>query len=178
MTSSDKSERFLSVIEGHKGIIHKIALAYAPDKEGREDLVQEIILQLWKSFDRYNPQFKYSTWIYKVALNVSLAAARKESNRTKRMDPLKEEILSLAATPEVSETPGAVDASETEAQFAQLQQFIADLKELDRAIMLLYLEERSQKEIAEIMGMTPTNISTRIGRIKDTLRLKFTELPQ
>jgi RNA polymerase sigma factor (sigma-70 family) len=175
MTSSDKSELFLSVIEGHKGIIHKIALAYAPDKESKEDLVQEIMLQLWKSFDRYNPQFKYSTWIYKVALNVSLAAARKESNRTKRMDPLREEMLSLVDTPGATNGPRAAEA---DAHFVQLQGFIAGLKEIDRAIMLLYLEERSQKEIAEIMGMTPTNISTRIGRIKDTLRQKFTELPQ
>jgi RNA polymerase sigma factor (sigma-70 family) len=169
MTSPDKSDLFLTVIEGHKGIIHKIALAYADNKEAKEDLVQEIVLQLWKSFDNYNPQFKYSTWIYRVALNVSLAASRKENNRAKRIDPLREEMLSVAQTEE---------STTLEEHYKKLQEFIFGLKELDRAIMLLYLEEKSQKEMAEIMGMSPTNISTRIGRIKDVLRQKFAELPQ
>lgn len=169
MTAIDKSDLFISIIEGHKGIIHKIALAYTNNKEAKEDLVQEIVLQLWKSFDKYNPQFKYSTWIYKVALNVSLAASRKENNRAKRIDPLKEEMLSVAQNEE---------STALEENFKKLQEFISGLKELDKAIMLLYLEEKSQKEMAEIMGMSPTNISTRIGRIKDVLRQKFAELPQ
>jgi RNA polymerase sigma factor (sigma-70 family) len=169
MTAIDKSDLFISIIEGHKGIIHKIALAYTNNKEAKEDLVQEIVLQLWKSFDKYNPQFKYSTWIYKVALNVSLATSRKENNRAKRIDPLKEEMLSVAQNEE---------STALEENFKKLQEFISGLKELDKAIMLLYLEEKSQKEMAEIMGMSPTNISTRIGRIKDVLRQKFAELPQ
>ncbi len=169
MTSTDKSDLFISILEGHKGIIHKVALAYTDNKEAKEDLVQEIVLQLWKSFHKYNPAFKYSTWIYRVALNVSLAASRKENNRAKRIDPLREEMLSVAQS---EESTVMVE------NYKKLQEFISGLKELDRAIMLLYLEEKSQKEMAEIMGMTPTNISTRIGRIKDVLRQKFAELPQ
>ena len=169
MELTNKSTLFISVIDGHKGIIHKIANAYAKNAENKKDLTQEIVLQLWKAFDRYNPQFKYSTWIYKVALNVSLAYYRKENNRVRVFNPLQEDIVSLA----VPDDPG-----EREADFHHLQQFIAELKDLDRAILLLYLEEKSQKEMAEIMGITETNISTRIGRIKSTLRQKFSQLPK
>jgi RNA polymerase sigma-70 factor (ECF subfamily) len=169
MELTKKSALFISVIDGHKGIIHKIANAYAKNAENKKDLTQEIVLQLWKAFDNYNPQFKYSTWIYKVALNVSLAFYRKENNRAKVFNPLHEDIVTLAVPD---------DSGEREADFNHLQQFIAELKDLDRAILLLYLEEKSQKEMADIMGITETNISTRIGRIKSTLRQKFSQLPK
>jgi RNA polymerase sigma factor (sigma-70 family) len=167
MIETARSDLFISVIDGHKGIIHKIANAYARTAESKKDLTQEIILQLWKAFDSYNPQFRYSTWIYKVALNVSLAFSRKEHNRSKRFDLLRDDLVHLTAIDE----PG-----EQEARFDHLQHFIRELKELDRAILLLYLEEKSQKEMAEIIGITETNISTRIGRIKAFLKQKFSQL--
>ena len=167
MTPTARQEIFISVIDSHKGILHKVANAYAMSAHDRKDLIQEIIFQLWKSFDRYNPQFRYSTWIYKVALNVSLAWSRKEHNRGKLIDPLREELVHVGALE---------DNSEQEARFQNLHRFIAELKELDRAVLLLYLEEKSQKEMAEIIGTTPTNISTRIGRIKTALKQKFSQL--
>ncbi len=167
MTPTARQEIFISVIDRHKGILHKVANAYATSADDRKDLIQEIIFQLWKSFDRYNPQFKYSTWIYKVALNVSLAWSRKEHNRGKLNDPLREELVHVGALE---------DKSEQEARFQNLHRFIAELKKLDRAVLLLYLEEKSQKEMAEIIGTTPTNISTRIGRIKTALKQKFSQL--
>jgi RNA polymerase sigma factor (sigma-70 family) len=167
MTGTARTDLFISVIDTHKGILHKIANIYARDAESRKDLIQEVILQLWKSFDRYDPQFQYSTWIYKVALNVSLAFSRKEFNRGKLLDPLHEDLVDLIG----------MDLSRDEdANFHRLRQFITELKDLDRAILLLYLEEKSQKEMAEIIGFTETNISTRIGRIKATLRQKFAKL--
>lgn len=169
MTATDRSDLFISVIDKHKGIIHKIANAYAKTAESKKDLTQEVILQLWKSFDNYNPQYQYSTWIYKVALNVSLAWSRKEHNRSKILNPLHEDLVHVSATDE---------PAQTEADFSRLSQFIAELKELDRAILLLYLEQKTQKEMAEITGLTETNISTRINRIKTTLKQKFSQLPQ
>jgi RNA polymerase sigma factor (sigma-70 family) len=163
----DKEKQFISVIDSHKGILHKIANAYAGDSETKKDLVQEIILQLWKAFDHYDPGYKYSTWIYKIALNVSLAFSRKENNRARRFNPLHEDLLRLSVPDE---------PTGNEANFHRLHQFIRELGELDRAILLLYLEEKSQKEMAEIIGITGTNISTRIGRIKTTLRQKFAQL--
>jgi RNA polymerase sigma factor (sigma-70 family) len=167
MTSTAKSDIFISVIENHRGILHKIANAYATTGEDRKDLIQEIILQLWKAFDSYDPRFKYSTWIYKVSLNVSLAFSRKEHNRGKLFDPLRDDLVQLAAHDEPA-------ASET--SFSHLQRFITELRTIDRAILLLYLEERSQREMAEIIGITETNISTRMGRIKSALKKKFDQI--
>ena len=166
MTSA-RSDEFLSVLESHKGIIYKVANAYAKEPETRKDLTQEIILQLWKAFDTYDPKFKHSTWIYKVSLNVSLAFSRKEHNRNKLLDPLIEDLTGLSMPDQ---------STDHEAEFRHLQRFIQELKALDRAILLLYLEDRSQKEMAEIIGITQTNVSTRIGRIKTTLREKFDQL--
>lgn len=167
MTSTTKSDLFISVIDSHKGILHKIANAYAPTAEDRKDLIQEIILQLWKAFDSYDPRFKYSTWIYKVSLNVSLAFSRKEHNRGRLFDPLGDDLVQLAASDE---------PPELEPSFSHLQRFITELRAIDRAILLLYLEEKSQREMAEIIGITETNISTRMGRIKAALKKKFDQI--
>lgn len=167
MTFINKQGEFLSVIEDHKGIIYKIANSYCNGPEDRKDLVQEIILQLWKSFDNYNEQYKYSTWIYRIALNVAISFYRKENRLRQISNPLSESILHLADTN---------DRGEKEETIGFLQQFIAELKELDKALMLLYLEEKSHKEMAEIIGITETNVATKIGRIKNILKQNFSQL--
>lgn len=169
MTAPEKAARFISLIDGHKGIIHKIANAYGKSNETRKDLVQEIILQLWKAFERYDPTYRFSTWVYKVALNVSLAHFRKESKRARVFGALDDDLLIGPATE---------PAADSDDDFRHLERFIRELKALDRAILLLYLDEKSQKEMAEIMGFTETNISTRIGRIKAILKQKFTRVRQ
>ena len=167
MTARDKQDLFLSVIEDHKGIIYKIANSYCKVPEDRKDLVQEIILQLWKSFDNYNEQFKYSTWIYRIALNVVISFYRRENRIRQISNPLSEGILHFADTN---------DTGEKEEAIVFLQQFIAELKELDKALMLLYLEEKSHREIAEIIGITETNVATKVGRIKTILKQKFSQV--
>lgn len=164
MDSTEKSGRFLSVMEANKGIIYKVANSYCKDSEDRKDLVQEIIVQLWKSFDDYNDQYKYTTWVYRIALNVAISFYRKETRRKEIANPLNDSVLNYA------------DASlptEKEKDLTILQQFIAELKELDKAVMLLYLEEKSYKEIAEMIGITETYVATKIGRIKNVLKQKF-----
>ena len=168
MSSLDKTDLFLAVIETHKGIIYKVANSYCKDTESRKDLVQEIILQLWKSFDNYNEQYKHSTWIYRIALNVAISNYRKENRRKEISNPFSEGIFNLTDFQE---------SKELEGHTLFLQQFIADLKELDKALMLLYLEEKSHKEIAEIIGITETNVATKIGRIKTILKQKFSQIP-
>jgi RNA polymerase sigma factor (sigma-70 family) len=163
----DKTDLFLSVIEMHKGIIYKVANSYCKDSQGKKDLVQEIILQLWKSFDSYNGQFKHSTWIYRIALNVAISYYRKEKRRKEISNPYSEGLFKLADFQE---------STELEGHTLFLQQFIADLKELDKALMLLYLEEKSHKEISEIIGITETNVATKIGRIKIILKQKFSKI--
>ena len=155
---------FLNVIEANKGIIYKVANAYCRDEENRKDLIQEITIQLWQAFPKYDEQFRISTWMYRIALNVSISFYRKESSREKRTEPLTHELISLTADSRVPATDN---------ELSLLHQFIRELKEFDRALILLYLEERSQQEIAEILGLTPSNVSTKIGRIKEQLRQKF-----
>jgi len=167
MTLRDKPGLFSALIQSHKGIIYKAANTYCKDADDRKDLIQEIIFQLWKSFDNYNAAFKHSTWIYRIALNVAISFYRKEKRRKEISHPWPGSILNLVDSP---------DNKETEGQLLFLQQFIAELKELDKALMLLYLEEKSHKEIAEIIGITETNVSTKIGRIKAILKQKFSQV--
>jgi len=164
MNSTEKSDSFLSVIASSKGIIFKIANSYCKNSEDRKDLVQEIVVQLWKSFENYSDQYKYSTWIYRIALNVAISFYRKENRRRQVSNPLSEGILNLAET---------TVAEESDENMLVLQQFISSLKELDKALILLYLEEKNYKEIAEIIGITETNVATKIGRIKIQLKQKF-----
>lgn len=164
MSNPEQSEAFIQVIERHKGIIYKIANSYCRDDEDKKDLVQEIIYQLWKSFENYNSQYKHSTWIFRIALNVSISFYRKENKRKEITNPLSKDIFHLTEE----------DTKEKQGNLQLLQQFIYELKELDKALMLLYLEEKSHKEIAEIIGISESNVSTKINRIKNVLKEKFT----
>ena len=167
MNSTDKPDIFLSVIQKNKGIIYKVANSYCNNAEDSKDLVQEIIVQLWKSFDNYTGQYKYSTWIYRIALNVAISFYRKENRRKQVSNPLSDGILNFVDTNVTGEI---------EKNIGFLQQFISELKELDKALMLLYLEEKGHKEIAEIIGISETNVATKIGRIKSILKQKFSTI--
>lgn len=167
MAINDNYELFLSIIETNKGIIYKIANSFCRDIDDRKDLAQEIILKLWRSFENYNEQYKHTTWIYRISLNVAISFYRKEKSRSKINIPLSESIFNIAEF-------------ETNANAEQktffLNQFLSELKELDRALMLLYLEERTHKEMAQIIGITETNVATKIGRIKTILKQKFLQV--
>lgn len=167
MNIQDRNNKFISVIDAHKGIFYKIANAYCKNSDDRKDLIQEISIQLWKSFENYNGDNKYSTWIYRIALNVAISFYRKENSRTKISNPLNNDVFDFSDTS---------DTEERETNFDILQQFIAEIKEFDKALMLLYLEEKSYKEIAEIIGYSETNVATKIGRIKLKLKEKFSQI--
>lgn len=161
---TDKRNIFLSVIEDHKGIIYKVGHSYCHDKETRKDLVQEIILQLWKSFDRYNNKYKYSTWVYRIALNTAISFYRNSKKRDlEKVAYMETNRGSIYETEQIDE---GLDIQ-------LLHLFIKELREIDRALILLYLEGFSQKEISEIIGVTATNVSTKINRIKKILKEKF-----
>lgn len=166
MTKPFKRDLFLSVIEINKGIIYKVANSYCKDTEDRKDLVQEIVLKLWKSFDSYNEHFKHSTWIYRIALNTTISLYRKEKTRKAIHNPFSESLFNVA---------GFEDNKQIEESTIFLNQFISELRELDKAVMLLYLEEKSHKEIAEIIGITETNVATKLGRIKNILKQRFSQ---
>lgn len=164
MTKIDNSDIFISVIEAHKGIIYKVANSYCKDLEDRNDLVQDIILKLWNAFDTYNDEFKHSTWIYRIALNIAISNYRKEKVREKYFTPLAVSIFDLHDDD---------NTTAKEHKYVLLQQFISELKELDKALMLLYLEEKNYKEIAEILGISESNVGTKISRLKSLLKDKF-----
>ena len=156
---------FVKTIEQNKGIIYKIARSYCKDPDDKQDLIQEILFQLWKSFDKFDSSYKFSTWMYRIALNVSISFYRKEKLRQQISQPLPESVLYLK--------DDNTTAGDLNNKLDQLHQFISELKELDRAIIILYLEGNNQQDIGEILGLTVTNVSTKVSRIKEHLKQKF-----
>jgi RNA polymerase sigma factor (sigma-70 family) len=159
----DKNE-FLKLIQSNKGIIFKICNSYCHNQSDREDLAQEITYELWKSGKSFNTDYTFSTWMYRVALNVAISFYRKWKKRAHVM-PFAERLFEI----EDKDDRTAV----TEEKINQLQRFINELKELDRALMILYLDSKTYNEIAEILGITATNVATKINRIKDKMKQKF-----
>ncbi len=163
MTNDNGKDNFLKLIESNKKIIFKICNSYCRNNSEREDLAQEIIYNLWKSGEHFNADYKFSTWMYRVALNVAISFYRKENKR--QTTTLNEHVLNI----EDSVTTNA----ESEENINLLQKFINELKELDRALIILYLEEKTYSEIADILGISETNVATRISRCKEKLKQKF-----
>jgi RNA polymerase sigma-70 factor, ECF subfamily len=167
MSTPVNKEMFVKLINDHKGIIFKVCNSYCYDRNSRQDLAQEIMYNLWKSFQSYNPQFKFSTWMYRIALNVAISSYRKEK-RSNYSTTLSQELVFIEENTK--------DGNETEEHLGQLFTFIGALKEIDRSIILLYLDDKSNKEIAAITGITESNVSTRVNRIKDKLKSNFSTI--
>jgi len=149
---------FVHLLESHQKIIFKICRAYTNTDEDLKDYIQEVTLQLWRSVGSFNGQAKISTWIYKVTLNVCLTEIKK-SNRNP-------DLISWDQGFDLSD---ASDSSEQE-NLNQLYAAIRKLSKADRAIILLYLEEKSYKEMSEILGIGTSHIGVKIMRIKNTLK--------
>ena len=165
--SLSQREEFSKIIEENKGIIYKISNAYSKNPDDRKDISQEIIIQIWKSFPRYNKKYKISTWIYRIALNVAISWFRKSSK-------LKGKIVTLEEDTAFSINDDSQD--DLKDKINRLHQIINRLSELDKGLMLLYLDEISYEEIAEIMGISLTNVATKISRIKKKLKQEFLKL--
>ena len=163
MTGDDRQQAFAALLQRHAGIVFKVANTYARLAEDRADLAQEIAAQLWRAWPKYDPTRSASTWMYRVALNVAISHVREQSVR-QRHDavPLDDHLHDMADS-------SATD-HENENHLRLLQAFIARQPPLDRALLLLYLEERPQREIAEILGITESSVSTKIGRLKQRIR--------
>ncbi len=160
----DQAE-FEARLEAHRGIVFKLANAYCPAGEERDDLVQEICLQLWRSYPGYDRERRFSTWMFRVALNTAISFAR--SIRTR-------DLRGVALEGTAAERVAAPPAVEDDERLARLQRSLHRLGELDRALVLLYLEDRSYREIAEILGISETNVGTRLNRCKQKIRQQLT----
>lgn len=151
---------YIASILPYSGIIIKICRAYTDSQEDFEDYYQEVCLQIWRSKDKFRGDAEWSTWIYRLALNICLTLIKKKKN-----------LLQFKQTNAANQLEMAEENSAfSDEDLGLLYEAIKQLSEIDRAIILLYLEEYPNKEIAEIIGTTPNNIGVRINRIKDRLK--------
>lgn len=153
------SDFYTSTILPFSGIIIKICRAYTNTQEDFEDYYQEVCLQIWRSKDNFRAQSEMSTWIYRLTLNVCLTLLKKKKNN-------KQHIISNDLPPEAIEDSHVF----TDESLNQLYDAIKKLSEVDRAVILLYLEEKTYQEIADIIGTNTNNIGVRIKRIKERLK--------
>lgn len=159
----DKTQQFLAALNENKGLIFKIAVIYSNSIDDRNDLVQEITYQLWKSFDTFEKKSSLATWMYRVAINVSIYHLKNEKRKIKAV-PLEELILDFYE----------VNDNEIEEKWLLLKQHIDNLNLLDKGIVILYLENKSYEEIGQIIGISASNVGTKLSRIKEKLKKQIT----
>lgn len=152
------------MIKENETLIFKITTIYGKNEEDKQDLYQEIVLQLWRSFKKFRQEAKASTWIYRIALNTSISRLRKEKTSTSTV-PYDVQIHALI------ETQDTILEERSKALHTQ----IARLNDIEKALILLYLENKSHAEISLITGLTVSNVSTKMVRIKEKLKKKITK---
>ena len=154
-------KEFLQIITENQGIIHKVCSIYCDSEEDRRDLFQEILVQLWKSFPSFRNESKFSTWMYRVALNTAITSFKKDKRQPDKSG-IPYENLQLAT--EVYDT-GMED------QIRMLNNAVLQLSGIEKSIILLFLEDKKYEEIAEITGITQNYVRVKMNRIKKKLKL-------
>ena len=150
-------KEFSRLIGQHQNIIHKISLLYSNDPSDREDLFQEICLQLWRSYDGFQGQSKFSTWLYRVSLNTAISYMRKKANWLTFGLPVPEDRIPSQDT-------------EPHEDSVALTRAISRLNRIDRAVILLWLEGETYSDIAQILGISASNVSVKMVRIKKKMK--------
>ncbi|GGZ21164.1 DNA-directed RNA polymerase sigma-70 factor [Echinicola pacifica] len=158
---------FEQYLEHYERMISKVARIYSHDQEGQKDLIQEIVLQLWRAFPKYEASKSTSTWTYRIALNVSISFLRKEKSRREGEESYRQEWPVYSSPP-----------TDNDERIEQLYRFMDQVKSTDKALLLLLLEGFKNKEIASIMGISTSLVSTKIFRIKEQLKVYFESLNQ
>ncbi len=154
----DNKKEFIGIVQANEGLIYKVAKVYANNKEDEQDLYQDIVYQLWKSFGSFRSESKITTWMYRIALNTAIAHLNKEKKKGNQV-PIDDLLLNR------TDTADTLMNERSEVLFAQIKQ----LSTVEKGIILLYLEGKTYDEIAGITGFTTTNVGTRLGRIKQKL---------
>ena len=160
----EKKDLFIEAIQENEGLIYKVASFYTDCKDDRDDLVQEIIYSLWKSFETFKNNSGLSTWMYRVAMNVSIFYLKQNKKRVASV-PIDLEVLNFPAT----------NPDDFEEKLQTLQKHIKGLNLFDKGILMLYLESKNHEEIAEIVGISKTNVGTKLSRIKEKLRERISK---
>ena len=155
-------DQFTALLRQYGGLIHKVAYAYCRNATDREDVVQEIAAQLWRAQDRYDPSLKATTWVYRIALNVAISFYRRERRHRDGRQPIEDHLL---AVPDEATAPSEA--------IQILLRCIEDLDAVNKALVLLYLDGNDYASIASVLGLTPTNVGTKLHRIKGKLRAAF-----
>ena len=158
-------ETFISAIKENEGFIFKIASVYTNNTDDKNDLVQEIIYQLWKSYESFNHQSSLSTWMYRVALNVAIYQLKVSKKRVLTV-PMDGQVLDYYE----------IDESQIDEKWKVFRQHINNLNLLDKGIVMLYLDHKSYDQIAEIIGISTSNVGTKLSRIKEKLRTQIKQL--
>jgi len=154
-----EEKKFISLINQHQGLIHKVCIMYENDSEVRNDLFQEIVFQLWKSFPTFRGEAKITTWMYRIALNTAISGFRKQTRNVKTED-LKELHYNISDA----------WADDRDEEMQRLQFAIRQLSEIERAMIMMALEEVPYDEIADTIGITQNNVRVRMNRIREKLK--------
>jgi len=155
-----KETLFLLQMEVHKGILYKICRIYQDNAEDRHDLLQEILLQLWLSFDSFRGDSQFSSWMYRVAFNPAIVFFKKERRR--------QETFAITRYTDLPEELHIVH--EQDEMLKVFYQAVQKLNKVEKALIFLYMEGQSGKEIAAVLGITPLNVRVRLNRTKDKLK--------
>lgn len=161
-TDRDTHQRFQALLQRHRGIVMKVSGTYAWHPDDRDDLAQEIAAQLWRSFPGYDAARPFGTWMYRIALNVAISHVRRQARGPQQAESWDDARHDTA-------DPHAHD-HEAQQQVDLLYRFIHQQPALDRALLLLYLEDHSYRDIADVLGISETNAATKIGRLKQRIR--------
>ena len=160
MQDNTQEATFLQLVKEHQKMIHKVCNLYCHSLYEREDLFQEIVVQLWKGYPKFRGDAKFSTWLYRVALNTAISGLRKKEKNIAYVDP--------SALPTALQNLN--DNNPEQEQLQQLYEAIRRLGEIDRAVVMLYLEDRSYEEMEEVLGISQNNLRVKMNRIKEKLR--------
>ena len=161
----DDRDRFAQSFDAHRGIVATVAASYCRDPDDRADLMQEIAAQAWQAWPRYDPTRPFPTWLYRIALNVAITRVRQLGLRSRHAVPFDAALHDIA-------DPNAADP-QAEQQVRALYRFIHAQRPLDRALLLLYLDGRSHRETAEVLGLSETNVATKISRLRQRIRTEL-----
>lgn len=149
--------RFQTLLDRHRGIVFKVAHTYCRHADDRADLEQDIAAELWRAFPRYDDTRPFPTWMYRVALNVAISFVRGVARRPPAV-PLDDTATAAPA------------AAEPDERLRRLHRFLDRLDHLNRALLLLYLDDHSYRDIADVLGISETNVGTKLNRLKLRLR--------
>ena len=158
MANKEIEKEFAKQINDHEALIHKVCRIYAYSRADRQDLFQEIVINLWKAYPKFKGLSKFSTWMYRVAINTSITILRRQKDFITTLEP---DHLPL----HIAEQKGA-----EEEQWLLLNQAITHLNEIEKSIVILYMEDCSYEEMEDILGIAQGNLRVKMSRIKDKLR--------